>query len=55
MSQEEYKLYKSDSKTKKYTVYIQNPKNSRMKKISFGGRGYSDYTIHKDRARRERY
>lgn len=47
-----YTLYKS-SGAKKYDVYV--PKNGRLKKVSFGAKGYSDYTIHKDKARRERY
>ena len=49
-----YVLYKSESKAKKYDVYIKN-KTGRIKKISFGAKGYSDYTIHKDKERRERY
>jgi hypothetical protein len=48
-----YTLYKS--KTKKYEVYLPNPNTGRIKKVSFGAIGYSDYTKHKDKDRRERY
>jgi glutamine synthetase type III len=50
-----YKLYKSTNKNKKYDIYIMNPKTNRVKKISFGGTGYSDYTIHKNKERRNLY
>ena len=49
-----YTLYKSSSQ-KKYEVYIENPNTDRINKISFGAKNYSDYTIHKDKDRRERY
>jgi hypothetical protein len=48
-----YKLYKSSNKTKKYDIYL--PKNGRTKKVSFGAKGMSDYTKHKDIERRSRY
>ena len=38
---------------KKYEVFL--PKNGRVRKVSFGAKGYSDFTIHKDKARRSRY
>ena len=50
-----YKLYRSSLKTKKWDIYIENPTSGRIKKVSFGAKDYSDYTIHKDRERRERY
>ena len=50
-----YTLYKSSNSAKKYDVYVINPKTHRIKKISFGAKGYSDYTIHKDKERRQRY
>lgn len=50
-----YKLYKSASSTKKYDVYVINPKTGRVKKVSFGAKGYEDYTTHHDKERRERY
>lgn len=39
----------SSNPSKKYTVKIDN------KTISFGARGYSDYTKHKDSQRKQRY
>lgn len=50
-----YTLYKSTLSSKKYDVYIINPNTGRTKKISFGAKNYEDYTIHKDKDRRERY
>jgi|688.fasta_scaffold136994_6 hypothetical protein len=50
-----YKLYKSTIPTKKYDVYVENYKTNKIKKVSFGGKGYSDYTIHKDYDRMLRY
>lgn len=50
-----YRLYKSTLKTKKYDIWIENPKTGNIKKISFGAKGYEDYSIHKDKERRERY
>ena len=40
----------SDKKDKKYMAIIDNKKT-----INFGATGYSDYTIHKDKERKERY
>jgi hypothetical protein len=50
---EPFKLYKD--KVKKYKVYIPNKVTGRLRKVSFGAKGYSDYTMHKDKARRLRY
>jgi hypothetical protein len=49
-----YTLYKSSSQ-KKYEVYIENPNTDRINKISFGAKNYSDYTLHKDPERKQRY
>ena len=49
------KLYKSTNPSKKYDIYLYNPKTKHIKKVSFGAAGMSDYTIHKDKERRERY
>lgn len=54
MEKKLYTLYKSTLSNKKYDVYIEN-KTGRIKKVSFGAKGYSDFTIHKDKKRRERY
>jgi hypothetical protein len=45
-----YYPYKSDKPNKKY--YIITDDN---KKVYFGASGYSDFTIHKDEARKQRY
>lgn len=45
-----YKLSQSPRLDKKYMVITPDGKT-----IHFGARGYSDYTIHKDKIRRERY
>jgi hypothetical protein len=45
-----YYPYKSDKPTKKY--YIITNEN---KKVYFGQAGASDFTIHKDEARKQRY
>ena len=42
-------ISKSTNKNKKFDVVVDG------KKISFGAVGYSDYTIHKDPERKERY
>ncbi len=47
---EEYILRHSKKKTKKYDLILPNHKT-----ISFGAKGMSDYTIHKDSKRKERY
>ena len=49
-----YTVYKSELASKKYDVYIMNT-TGRVKKVPFGAKGYSDFTIHKDKDRRERY
>lgn len=38
---------------KKYDVFI--IENNKMKIISFGAKGYEDYTIHHDKKRKHRY
>jgi hypothetical protein len=44
----------SRSTTKKLTA-IFRLNNGRTRKIHFGAKGYSNFTIHKDKARRQRY
>lgn len=48
-----YKLYRA-SGSKKYYVYVPSKRGS-MKKVSFGAKGYQDYTTHKSKARRDNY
>ena len=45
-----YYPYKSDKPTKKYYIITNN-----NKKVYFGQAGASDFTIHKDEARKQRY
>ncbi len=45
-----YYPYKSDKPKYKYYVIIDN-----NKKVYFGAAGYSDFTIHKDEDRKNRY
>ena len=47
------KLTKSTNKNKKYMVAVTDGK--RKKTIHFGAAGMSDYTIHKDSDRKDRY
>ena len=44
-----YFPYKSDKPGKKYYIITNN-----NKKVYFGASGYSDFTIHKDEARKQR-
>lgn len=50
-----YTLYKSTNSLKKWDVYIPIPGTNRLKKVSYGAKGMSDYTLHKDKERRSRY
>ena len=45
-----YHPYKSDKPNKKYYIVTNN-----NKKVYFGQAGASDFTIHKDEARKQRY
>ena len=45
-----YYSYKSDKPNKKYYIITND-----NKKVYFGASGYSDFTIHKDEARKQRY
>ncbi len=46
-------IYPSDDSKKKYTAmfYV----DDKIKNVSFGARGYEDYTMHKDKERMKRY
>jgi len=50
-----YTLYPSDVRGKKWDIYWINPETDQVNKTSFGAKNMSDYTIHKDEERRERY
>lgn len=45
-----YKLMKSPRPNKKFRVVLPGGR-----KVDFGAKGYSDYTIHKDKERMKRY
>tara|TARA_B100001142_G_scaffold248489_1_gene248361 strand:+ start:473 stop:766 length:294 start_codon:yes stop_codon:yes gene_type:complete len=47
------KIIPSIKKNKKYTAFFRIDK--KIKIVHFGGKGFSDYTIHKDPERKERY
>lgn len=51
------KISNSKIKGKKYTAKFYGGKNHKdlVKTTHFGAKGMSDYTIHKDKERRERY
>jgi len=48
-----YKPVESDRKDKKLQVYIE--KDGRIQNIHFGNTNYEDFTIHKDKDRKENY
>lgn len=39
----------------KYEVKLLNTKTDKIKTVKFGAKGYADYTIHEDKARKDRY
>ena len=45
-----YHPYKSDKQGKKYYIITES-----NRKIYFGANGYSDFTIHRDEQRKQRY
>lgn len=49
------KITKSTNKDKKLMAVFEDCKTLRRKTVHFGAKGYSDYTIHKDKERKERY
>jgi hypothetical protein len=49
------KFEKSDNIKKKYKAIFYDKNKIKIKTINFGASGYSDYTIHKDKKRKERY
>lgn len=48
-----FKLYPSTNPLKKYDVYV--PIGKKLKRVSYGQNGASDYTTHDDLERRDRY
>ena len=49
-----YKLYPSNLKNKKWTLYYKQD-GDKIKKVSFGHPDYQDYTQHHDKERRKAY
>lgn len=49
------KITKSTKKEKKMMAIFENCKTGRIKTTHFGAAGMSDYTIHKDPERKQRY
>lgn len=49
------KPFKSWREEKKKAVFVKDPKTGKIKTIHYGAKGYSDYTIHKDKERRKRF
>ena len=47
-------IQKSSNSNKKYDAVITN-KEGKSKTVSFGAKGYSDFTKHKDEERKEKY
>jgi hypothetical protein len=60
-TKKEFKLYESTIPQKKWDVYVPYIQHfsggvkHRLKKVSYGAKGMSDYTIHHDVDRRSRY
>lgn len=45
----------SSSKTKKYKAVFYDDSGKKVKTTQFGAKGYSDFSIHKDPKRKQRY
>lgn len=50
-----YYLSRSDRKNKKYKIQFVNEDTGRINSIHFGDNRYEDFTIHKDKSRRDKY
>ena len=48
-------LLKSKKEDKKYTAIFYDDKRNKLKTTHFGAKGMSDFTIHKDEERKQRY
>jgi hypothetical protein len=48
-------LSRSKRKDKKYNMTFYNKQNEQLKAVDFGAKGMSDFTIHMDEERRNRY
>ena len=45
----------STAKNKKFTAIFSDEKGKKIKTVQFGDSRYEDYTIHKDKQRRDKY
>jgi hypothetical protein len=50
-----FTLYKSHTAGKRYDVIVPNPLTGRTRRVAFGAKDYSNYTLHHDQERREQY
>ena len=48
-------IRKAENKKHKWTAIFQDMDTKSVKRTNFGAAGYEDYTIHKDKSRRESY
>lgn len=48
-------IKESNKPNKKLVALFENKQTKRTKQVHFGSKGMSDYTIHKDNDRKERY
>jgi hypothetical protein len=48
-------LFKSPKKDKKYRAVFYDDDDNKIKHTDFGAKGMSDFTIHKDEERKERF
>lgn len=48
-------IKKLENDKKKYIARFKNTTNNKIKSVKFGASGYSDFTIHKDKNRRDNY
>jgi hypothetical protein len=45
----------STAKNKKFTAIFYEDQGKKIKTVQFGAKGYEDYTMHKDKQRRDKY
>jgi len=55
MNNFEFLSLKKAEGDKKYEVKLKNKKTGREKTVKFGAKGYTDYTLSKDKEQKERY
>jgi len=55
MNKFEFLSLKKAEGEKKYEIKLKNKSTGREKTVKFGAKGYTDYTISKDKEQKERY